>query len=119
MEVDAEIILTACNVGAGKNGGVKLLEALSKATKRTVYGNQSFTPGRMNLFQGGSNSPAYYTESERKSREGIPGYSEKVYPRAYSDAGNWTKVTYSEGTTTTTTIKQPYFDSFGKFRYNQ
>jgi len=119
LSIDAQIIFTACNLGATENGGEALLNALSLKFKRTVFGNRSFTPGRADLFQGGPGSPAYYTEKEMSSYEGIPGFPRRQFGRAYENSGQWTRVTYSNGKTSSSIVRQPFFDSFGKFRYKE
>lgn len=60
--------------------------------------------------------PAYYTGD-------IPGYprtnggSRMEY--AYTNRGNWAKVSYSNGKVSSSIITKSYFDSFGKFRYTK
>ena len=105
----AEVIIFACGAGGVHNGGAEMLKALAKKLHATVYGPQGFGMGSANIFSSTPGSQAYP----------VRDHDPKAFSNALSNHGNWTKAYEFGASQINQTIKNVYFDAFGRIHYSQ
>jgi RHS repeat-associated protein len=105
----AEVIVFACGAGGVHNGGVEMLKALAKKLHATVYGPQGFGMGSANMFNSTPGSQAYP----------VGGHDPNAFSNALKNHGNWTKAYEFGASQVNQTIKNVYFDAFGRIHYSQ
>jgi RHS repeat-associated protein len=105
----ASVIIFSCGSGGTYNGGVQLLKALAKKLHATVYGPQGFGMAGSDLFKSRPGSQEYPVED----------HDPNIYSGALRNHGSWTRVYEYGASYQAQTIKNVYFDSFGRIHYSQ
>jgi len=106
MPSAAEVVVFACGAGGNYNGGVELLEAVAKKLHATVFGPQGLGQVTPNLFRGAQ-------------IQGLPvnDHDPVSYSNALKNQGNFTRVNEYGSSYQVQTVKNVYFDAFGKIHY--
>jgi hypothetical protein len=104
------IILFSCGAGGLYNNGGELLKAVAKKFGAVTYGPQSWCLGDKNIFTNKSPSAQVSTNNENFEKSGR-------YTDALRVNGLWTAA--SADGSGIRTIKNVYFDTFGKLHFSE
>ena len=86
-----------------------IVNATIKTGAITVYGPQGFGMGSANIFSSTPGSQAYP----------VRDHDPKAFSNALNNHGNWTKAYEFGASQINQTIKNVYFDAFGRIHYSQ
>jgi hypothetical protein len=120
---DCRIVFTACHLGSPQNNGQKLVIALCKILKKTIYANQSWCTST------GSKSTQALFQDSRYNQQlpviqnwplNVPNVTERyrirnsqTYAVPYRLAGNWSRCLYNNGNPTIEIIHEVSFKTNG------